>query len=86
MNSVNSNIPYLSIVIPVYNEEKKEWEIIHKRVSFINFRNLKSDKDIESVGKCKETGQILASHTMKFEDNPDYTCLWLKEFTKPKKS
>src|ERR1017187_10321610 len=37
-----------------------------------------SDCWIWSIGKRKSDGVILASHTMKFYENPAYECLWLR--------
>lgn len=44
----------------------------------LDYCNAETEQWIWSIGQHKDTGQILASHTAKFYQNPDYTCLWLR--------
>jgi len=40
--------------------------------------DLKQEVWIKSVGRSKETGEIYASVTGKYYDNPAFECVWLR--------
>lgn len=44
----------------------------------IDYCNAKTEEWIWSIGRHRESGQILASTTQKFYLNPAFECLWLR--------
>ncbi len=44
----------------------------------IDYCNSKTEEWIWSIGRHRESGQILASTSQKFYQNPAFECLWLR--------
>lgn len=43
-----------------------------------DYADAKNEAWVWSIGRHKETGQIVASTSSKFYMHPDYECLWLR--------
>jgi hypothetical protein len=52
--------------------------ILPKIIDGMDYCDAQSESWIWSIGMDKKTGQILASTTTEFYENPDYECLWLR--------
>ena len=56
-----------------------DWDyILPDFVPDIDYCDRKAEAWIWSIGQHKRTGQILASLSAKFYQNPDFECLWLR--------
>lgn len=43
-----------------------------------DYCNAETEEWIWSIGRDKETGEILAAHDTRFYGHPSYECLWLR--------
>lgn len=53
-------------------------DYILDQVEDVDYCDLRKQAWIWSIGKHKQTGQILASTSAKFYQHPEYECLWLR--------
>ncbi len=44
----------------------------------VDYANAETEEWIWSIGRDRATGQILASHSTRFYQNPAYECVWLR--------